>query len=338
MLCAELLFQLLPVSTSTEVGYYVDESILTYPAHHRFVSSTGWNLENVQRHRSNNFGFLTSVDFAPNPTAVALIGDSFVEASMLPEQQRLASQLSSALDHRPVYALGGPGSSLLDYAERIRFAHQHFGIREFVVVLEQGDIKQSLCGSGNNHGPCLVPSTLAPTTTPHEFPSAMKRILRHSAFAQYLFSQLKLAPSHLIPALIESSNPAVPIDNAPLPPAAAPGQVSAQVSSAVHRDFFERIKPYPIKRLVFVLDCDRRALNQGGAPISSTRERFISEARAHGGQIVDLTEPFKSYLATTGLKLEVSPYDGHWNAAAIRLVARATAAQLLAAPVQDLLD
>jgi hypothetical protein len=337
MLCAELLFKILPVSTSTEVGYHLDELILTYPSYHRFVSATGWNLENVQRHRSNNFGYLTSVDFAPNPTAVALIGDSFVEASMLPEQQRLASQLSSALDHRPVYALGGPGSSLLDYAERIRFAHQNFGIREFVVVLEQGDIKQSLCGSGNNHGPCLAPGTLVPTTTPREFPTT-KRILRHSAFAQYLFSQLKLTPGRLIPTLVESSKPALPIDNAPPSPAASPGQVSAQISSAVHRAFFERIEPYPIKRLVFVLDCDRQALNRGGAPVSATRERFISEAQTRGGQIVDLTEPFKNHLTTTGLKLEVSPHDGHWNAAAIRLVAQATAAQFLEAPVQDLLE
>ncbi|MSR14984.1 MAG: hypothetical protein EXR86_10575 [Gammaproteobacteria bacterium] len=183
---------MLPVSTPTKVGYYTDDLILTYPAHHRFVSATGWNLENVQYQRSNNYGYLTSIEFEPDANAIGLVGDSFVEASMLREDQRLAAQLSARIHNRTIYPFGGPGSSLLDYAERIRFAYQRFGIRRFVVVLENRDIKQSLCGSANNHGPCLEPTTLAPMKTLRETPSLAKRLLRQSALAEYLFSQQKL--------------------------------------------------------------------------------------------------------------------------------------------------
>ena len=333
LIIAEIVFRILPVSTSTEVGYHIDDLILTYPPHHHFIAATGWNLENVQRHRSNNFGFLSKIEFKPDPTAVALIGDSFVEASMLSESERLSTRLSDGLKNRAVYAFGGPGSSLLDYAERIRLAHQRFGIREFIVVLELGDIKQSLCGSGNNHGPCLAPATLTLTTTHPAATSVAKRYLRHSALAQYVFSQLKLAPARLLPALVESSKPVLPITKLPAIHAyVSPGEVSAIVSDAVHRAFFARIAPFPIARLIFVLDSDRQALNSGATPSTDTRRRFKAAAQHRGAEVIDLAETFEAALAATGLRLEISPRDAHWNPAAVTLIAQQVLALFNATP------
>jgi len=60
------------------------------------------------------------------------------------------AQLERELSGRPVYTMGSPGSSLLDYAERMRFAHDRFGIVDFVLLVERGDVRQALCGS-NKH-------------------------------------------------------------------------------------------------------------------------------------------------------------------------------------------
>ena len=117
---------------------------------------------------------------------------------MLPASERLDAQLEARLATRRVYALGGPGSSLLDYAERVRFAADRFAIKDFVVVIEQGDIKQTLCGSGNVHGPCLDPDDLRPRIERLPEADAGKRLLRHSAFAQYLVSQLQVNPGRLL--------------------------------------------------------------------------------------------------------------------------------------------
>ena len=162
---AELVCPVLPVSTATDSGYYQDPMILNYPAEHRWQVSTGWDLHNPQRMHANNLGFAAEIDFLPNPQAIALIGDSYVEASMLAPEYRPAARLAAhlAADARhaapgeiiPVYALGGPGSALLDYAERMRFAQHRLGLRDFVLLLEPGDIRQSLCGSGNVHAACL---------------------------------------------------------------------------------------------------------------------------------------------------------------------------------------
>lgn len=51
--------------------------------------------------------------------------------------------------------MGGPGSSFLDYAVRLRWAYEEFGVRDFVLFMEQGDLRQALCGSGNVHAACL---------------------------------------------------------------------------------------------------------------------------------------------------------------------------------------
>src|SRR5882672_9601140 len=171
LLALELLFRLLPTSTATRTGYHIDPLIITYAPHHEFTLSSGWSLSNAHRYRANNFGFLTSREFVPDPSAVALIGDSFVEASSLAEDERLGAQLERELSGRPVYTMGSPGSSLLDYAERMRFAHDRFGIVDFVLLVERGDVRQALCGSNNIQGPCLDPRTLAPRIETTVFPS-----------------------------------------------------------------------------------------------------------------------------------------------------------------------
>lgn len=163
LLALEVILRLLPVSTATMTGYHVDADILTYPAHHRWTVSTGWDLRNPQQLRGNNLGFASDVDFVPDAGALALIGDSYVEASMLDARHRPAAQLQARLGpRRAVYGMGTPGTALLDYAQRVRFARERLSVRDFVVWLEGGDARQALCGSGNVVSRCLDPRTLQP--------------------------------------------------------------------------------------------------------------------------------------------------------------------------------
>ena len=112
VLSVELMLRALPVSTATMTGYHFDPDLLSYPAGHEWTVSTGWDLRNPQRLRSNNWGFASDRDFIPDRSAIALIGDSYVEASMLDAVQRPAAQLEALLGTgRPVYGLGSPGTN-----------------------------------------------------------------------------------------------------------------------------------------------------------------------------------------------------------------------------------
>lgn len=322
----ELLFRILPTSTSTRTGYYIDPNIQTYPAHHAFRTSFGWDLERSQAQHANNLGFLAEHDFVPDPRAVALIGDSYVEASMLDMRQRLAAQLETRIGGAPVYAMGGPGSSLLDYVERIRFAHERFGSRTFVIVVERGDVMQALCGSGNVHAMCLDRSTLAPQT--QRIASDRRPLtewLRASALAQYLNSQLRVQADALLEKAIGGFRQVIGSvrPRAATPAAARPDEgLRERQIDAVVDTFFARLQPYRDSRFVLVLGCDLNALRTRPAP---PPEASIAQlgvaARSWGAAVVDTELLFRRHLEQGGLSLAVSPRDAHWNRIALGLVA-----------------
>ena len=327
LITAEILLRFLPVSTSTETGYYISPSIITYPAHHQMVIATGWNLSNAHYHRSNNYGFLSHRDFLANVNAIALIGDSYVEANMLMEDERLNTQLENRLGNRPVYALGGPGSSLLDYSERARFAQKHLGIRDFVFIIELGDVRQTLCGSGNIHGPCLDPVTFSLRSEAHPIKVGLaKKLLRQSALAQYLFSQLKLKPEELIRKLFENTvsektnTPSIPSHQLKAQEDVQPVAVDHIVSA-----FLSSLPKNKNCRLVLVLDSYRDYLTHTNPDQTPVRDRFIQLARQAGIEVIDTQPIFSAFSHKTGLSLSVSPTDGHWNRLAHGLVADAIA-------------
>jgi hypothetical protein len=318
----ELMFRVLPTSTATRTGYYIDPNILTYPPGHSFRTSFGWDLERPQRHHANNFGFVAEHDFVPDPKAVALIGDSYVEASMLPPSQRIAAQLEQRWRGRPVYAFGGPGSSLLDYVERIRFADSKFAIREFVLVLERGDVIQSLCGSGNVHAACIDAATLAPRT--ERIPNDQRllaNLARQSALAQYLFTQLRFSVSALV-----GKARSLFVRKEPAPPRAAPSPQQLERIDAIVRTFIERLEPYKDRNITLVVGSDLNALKADRpAPPDPAKERLMAAARARGLRVIDTEPIFRTHMAQSPLSLAVSPRDGHWNGLAIGLVADAVA-------------
>jgi hypothetical protein len=320
--CAlECALRALPVSTSTAAGYYIDPLILTYPPHFPVTFSTGWDLANAHRLRTNNYGFLVSRDFVPDRRAIALVGDSFVEANMLAEPDRLGGRLERSDGGRPVYALGAPGSSLLDFGERVRFAYDALDVRDFVIVLDRADVPLALCGSGSIHGRCLDPESLADRIERGGAPGLLKRVLRHSALMQYLVSQLKLTPGSVLERIRGAGGATPPVDR----PRMAPERMPPALFDRVVEDFFERTAPYRKGRMVFVLDCDRDAIYAGREPVNPLWERFEALARAHGAAVIDTQPIFSEFWRATRLKLDVSPTDKHWNAEGNRLVAAAVA-------------
>ncbi|MDO9284726.1 MAG: hypothetical protein Q7U26_07495 [Aquabacterium sp.] len=330
-LLLEGLFRLLPVSTATASNYYSDPMILTYPAGHSFTVSTGWDLRNAQRLRVNNVGFAADLDFTPDPKAVALIGDSHVEASALPAKQRPAAQLAQLLPaDRRVFAMGCPGTSLLDYAERVRMAAQRYDVRDMVILVDVGDIRQSLCGSGQINGPCLDPTTGQSRVDRLPPPSTLKQWMRHSALAQYLFSQLKIRPDRLWPTLRGLPATLLPGQRTVVhaaPARAEPAGPDSAILDRIGITFFERIRPYVRGRLVIVIDKPVPGRDTAGLPIADS-DRFAALARAEGATVVDMAPAYAAQALKSARSMAIGPYDGHHNALGVAVVA-GTVAQAL---------
>ena len=333
LLVAEVIFRLLPVSTSTQTDYHLGNKLLTYPPHHHWRISTGWDLRDAQTLSSNEQGFVSEHDFTRNPNAIALIGDSYSESSMLKANDRPAVQLERLLGGKPVYAMGSPGTALLDYAERVRWARQNFGIQDVVILMEPGDIQQTLCGSGNIHSECLDPKTLAPRSEPRPAPSTAKRWVRRSALAQYINSQLKFSPQRMWATAVSQSRPAQGHDvgKAAVKPVATKIETDFSVLNAVSKEFFKRINNAEAGRLIIVIDTASNQRANKSRPDDPERLQFMALAREAGATVVDASPIYDQHFQSSNLSLDVGPYDKHLNRKGIALLMTA-AAQALARP------
>ena len=326
LLILELCLRALPVSGATMKDYYLDPMILSYPAGHRWTTSIGWDLRQPQRHQANNAGFLAQRDFKPDSQAVALIGDSLIEASGLPPEDRPDAQLERALGGPAVYGLGAPGSSLLDHLERLRYAHQHYGIRRFVILLENGDVAQSLCGSGNVQGPCLDPQDLTPRTDRQPPAGLLKRMLRQLALPNYLLGQLKLSGPRLWQQAAKQARPAIAPPVHAEPAAERPWTRQEQAAAMA---FLGRLRPFLAdSEVLLVIESRHDALAAGRSAHLRRLERFSAQLCEAGVGVLDMAGPFEASYRRTGLPLEIGPYDHHFNALATRSLGDAIAAAL----------
>lgn len=331
---AEVALRLLPVSTATMSAYHHDPDLITYPSHHQWRVATGWDLRNAQTLTANNWGFAAEHDFVPDPDAVALIGDSYVEASMLDAADRPASQLQTILGGaRKVYAMGTPGTALLDYAQRIRLASEKFQVRDVVLLLERFDARQAVCGSGNVVSRCLDAATLAPRIERLPPPSPLAKIARHSALAQYMMSQLRFKPSVLAKAVFTRTTPESLHDatSSSLPPAPDPDQIIAthRMVDAVVDAFFASVSAFPLRRLVVVVDGRRGGPAKQPQLIDEERAHLIRRLREYGAIVQDMEPRYAEHASMSSRSLDVGPFDAHLNALGVRLVMTASATSLL---------
>jgi len=335
LILAETTLRLLPVSTATMSGYHHDPDLITYPSHHRWRMATGWDLRNPQTLTANNWGFAAEQDFNPDPDAVALIGDSYVEASMLDAADRPASQLHRLLGNkRRVYAMGSKGTALLDYAQRVRVASEKFKVQDVVLLLERFDARQALCGSGNVVSRCLDAATLTPRIERLPSPSPLTRIARHSALAQYLMSQLRLEPAAVVNAIFTRSIPGDHTNPAPprkLPPGQDQIAGAHKMVDAVVDEFFARVAGLPLHKLVVVMDGRRTGPPEKRELIDEERAHLMQRLRERGAIVHDMEPRYAEHASTSSRSLVVGPYDGHLNPLGVRLAMEAAATSLLPA-------
>ncbi len=129
-LVLEGVFRLLPVNEGLR-GLSVDEQnpVFRFTPHRESVYSRGWNFSIVNRVRTNNYGFINDHDYDPALTTplLAVIGDSFVEAVMVPFAQTGVSRLADSVGAAGrVYGFGTSGSSLSQYLAYARYVRDSF--------------------------------------------------------------------------------------------------------------------------------------------------------------------------------------------------------------------
>ena len=296
-----------------------DQPLIRYEPGTAFTYSRGWSLANVTHGRFNNFGFVSAYDYRVGAPAVAIIGDSYVEAAMITNGARVHEQLQHLLPNdTQALGFGQSGADLADDLIMARYAAQHFQLQGLVFALSPADV----LGSGKPRPRGFWFSGHGATTRIHSAAQVqLRNLFYRSSLLSYLFVNLKLAPADLLDDGFNTASP---------PPATE----GFDPAASGHLDFFlsqvqvlaarEGVRP---EAVVLLLDADRTALYAGDAP-SALHSALLARARASGFSVVDLTDAFSAEFARTGLRLDVASDDSHWNVRAHRLAARAVAAAL----------
>ena len=145
---AEGICRLLPVHTGYEVQPVdVANPIVRFHPNRDFLFSRGPFLTNVNRGHVNNYGFVNDQDYESGDKRplLAVIGDSYIEAGMVPYPLTLQGRLAGRQNgNRRVYSFGSSGSSLLDYLYYAIYARQQFGAEWLVINVVGNDFDEML--------------------------------------------------------------------------------------------------------------------------------------------------------------------------------------------------
>ena len=269
---------------------------------------------------SNNFGFINDQDYETSAKLplVAVIGDSYVEAAMVPYDQTLQGRLAQDLkgSYR-VYSFGVSGAPLSQYLAFADYARKTFRPEKMLFVIISNDFDESLLKYKNSPGLHYFRQTgdgLALERVDYA-PSLLRLLVRKSRLCMYLINNLQ-AP-HAVRSLFARKHERYV------------GQTSAKINAERVSDsrrgvdaFFRLLPKYtglPPNDIVFAVDALRpelysteKLLAAQGSYADIMRNYFLGKARELGYSAVDMTAPFLKDYADHGERFEF-PRDGHWN-------------------------
>lgn len=291
-----------------------------------FVYSLGGDFENVNRGRVNKAGFVNDLEYVrddPRPL-LAVIGDSFVEALMVPYAQTLQARLQAAAAPARVYSFAASGAPFSQYLAWAEHAVRDYRAAGIAMVIVGNDFAESLASFGLKPGMHQYRADGAGGLVLERTdfaPVAWRGWLARSALVRYLWLNLQL-PDRL--AALRRLGAAQ--DFAGFTPAQVPEALVRDSTAAIDAFLAELplrtgLAPEKIAFLVDGFRYPEAARDQAGSYFATMRNAFLQRARQAGFVAIDMDPPFFAAFAATGQRFDF-PNDGHWSGAGHEIAAK----------------
>jgi hypothetical protein len=347
VLAHEVVLRFLPVARTPAVQVpTATDTIQRWAPNQPFTWSLGWNFYVVVHGRTNAQGFVADYDYAPAPTkpTVAVIGDSMVEALMVPFAQALPGRLQTMLgDTAQVVAIAQSGSPMSQYVAYAAHACATYRPQRMVVVIVNNDFDESIYANrvrnGVHHLHPRANGGFDYQLTPQPPPGLLERVARQSALALYVMRNVAI--NHVIANMgitLARAEPAA-AGGADTHDGASPARI--EEGKSVIAWFLEAMPQaacLPPSRIVVVVDAIRPAIYddaqlEAARPsyFGQLRAEVLAQASAKGFVVVDAEVPMRADYRTARKPFEF-PTDAHWNAHAHSVVAEAVRKALSAWP------
>lgn len=281
--------------------------------------------------RSNNYGFLNDQNYDSNGSTplVTVIGDSFIEAVMVPYAEtmhgRLADDLAGAIR---VYSLAVSGAPLSQYLAYADWARREFHPEKMVFVVVGNDFDESLVKYKRSSGLHFF----RPVGGRFELervdytPGIGVKVVTRSKLLMYLLTNV-----HIFELVQQWIRPAKEAAYVGQTDASANTERVADSMLAVE-EFFRRLPAASGLNpddICFVIDGMRPHLySSAGLKAAQEsyydimRKGFMKSALEQGYKVVDMQPRFVADFIANGKAFEY-PRDGHWNGYAHGLAAKA---------------
>ena len=336
ILPAELILRFLPVNTGLRtVTVNADQPVFHFTPDRPFVYSNGWDLSMANTGRVNNAGFVNDQEYRHGGRPLlGVVGDSYVEALMVPYGQTFHGRLAAEISDRArIYSFAASGAALSQYLAFARHAVRDWGATALIIVVVGNDFDESLAsvrvGPGFHHYVEDAGGNLALKLFDFT-PSPLGRLAVQSALGRYLIFNLKIGEiwnrvagwgGMIAPA---QAAPPTYVGNSLADAGTVRISQSERAVDAVFRDL-PLWTGLPPDRILFVVDGLRYPPVAGSHPEQSYFARmkgyFMAQAQARGYETIDVDPAFFAHLAAhPGDRFEY-PQDGHWNTLAHGVVA-----------------
>jgi hypothetical protein len=332
----EIILRFLPVNNNIHfMGVNNTNPIVRLHPNKDFTYSKGWNFSIINHGHINNYGFVNNKDYVRNYNGnlIAVIGDSYVEALMVPYEQTIQGRLEKIVrNFGHVYSFGISGSQLTQYLMFAHYAISEFHPDSLVFIIVGNDFDESLYKYQNSPGLHYFQEdnkhNLMLTRVDYK-PGTLKGVLRQFAIARYIRSNLDIG------SIIRG------IQNRGKDKYLYVGNTSSEVNEirlndskrAVDIFFSELSKLLSINKpkILFIIDGARPYVysNEEVASIKGSyfeimRDYFMKNCLKENYEYIDMQEIFVARHSQDGSRFEF-PTDGHWNSLGHELVARAIA-------------
>ena len=318
----ELALRLLPVQNGIAAG---DPSI-DWPTHRlianvHYTYSDGWNLRNVHRGVTNNMGYVAPFAYVPGSQAIAVVGNSFIEALMDRYQDTLQGQLAGQVRDAPaILNFGSSGATLPDYIGVGPMVSRRFHVRWVVILVVGGDFIKGFAPPPGLFG-WSAEDTPPVKLRPDDVRSDTVRLIRSLAIVRYVRGNLEFDLRHFLHTSVKGAPQACVREGL------RPGDLELITRYADGLPAAYGVAP---SRVILVFDSDRAELyrTHGASTLSSCPTRddlalraLAATAASRGEHVINLEPIFAAYFRATGRRLDYSPLDYHWNAVAHGLAA-----------------
>jgi hypothetical protein len=329
---AEAVLRFLPVASGFRtMPVTADNPVFRFIPNSDFVFSRDWDMAMVNRGRINNAGFVNDQDYRAGDQTplLAVVGDSYIEAAMVPYAETVHGRLAERLAGRlRVYSFGAAGAPLSQYLVWARHATRDFGARALVINVVGNDFDESLAAYATGPGFWHYAPDANGKLNLRLFgynPGMLANVVRHSALGRYLAFNLQIGDRwrELRSRLVERPAKAAPryAGNTAVEAGAARVSDSLLAIDAFFRDLADQVQ-LPPDHVTFTIDGFRypqAAAAGAGSYFDLMRRAFRAKAEALGHSVIDLDPAFFARHGRTGERFEFSR-DGHWNPAGHEVV------------------